>query len=387
MNRHQMTGRRDDGRPPGTLGKRASRPRLLLPSHLFLLVLLAGCLPSSGRRDDRSLVPADSASVALAATVPVDTLALGWEAAARPDDPMPLPTTIGWAGTGDAARIVVVETKEGSVRLFTPSGRQARHVSTGGGPESYPYLAGIRRGARTATGASVDTAVVLERGTNRLAFVPLDSSGAVRRIAVPAGASAALATDAALYVRTGGGAEGEPAFLLRLSERGREAARFPLRGRPWRASGFLREWDGRIAALSGYRPVVDVLRPGRATGARPDTLALRGFASPALTRSAQFIRGDAKQPPLLTSSAAAVGADLFVLNLRDNHVRIDVYGADGALRRVLVSPGPHAMLAYVPVDVAARRAGGVTEFAVLMQRPSGLIQQADSRIVLYRWSE
>ena len=332
-------------------------------------------------------MPADSASVALAATVPVDTLALGWEAAARPDDPMPLPTTIGWAGTGDDARIVVVETKEGSVRLFTPSGRQARHVSTGGGPESYPYLAGIRRGARTATGASVDTAVVLERGTNRLAFVPLDSSGAVRRIAVPPGASAALATDAALYVRTGGGADREPAFLVRVGERGRVAARVPFRGQPWRASGFLRAWNGGVAALSGYRPVVDVLRPGGAAGAQLDTLALRGFASPALVRSAQFMRGDAKQPPLLTSSAATLGPDLFALNVRDNHVRLDVYGADGALRRVLVSPGPWSMLAYVPVDIAARRVGAVTEFAVLMQRPSGLVQRADSRIVLYRWRE
>ncbi len=358
-----------DGRPDGVVW------RALQLSAVAALLVLAGCLPSSQRRDDRSVAAADSASIALAESVPTDTLALGWEAAARPDDPMPLPTTIGWAGEGADARIVVIETKEASIRLFTASGRQGRRIDTGGGAESYPYLAGVRG----------DTAVVLERGTQRLAFVPLDSSGAVRRIPVPAGAHAALATDTGLFVRTGGGPDGEPAVLLRLDERGRVAARFPFRGQPWRASGFLRAWNGGVAALSGYRPVVDVLTPNAASGARLDTLALRGFSSPALTRSAQFMRGDAEQPPLLTSSAATDGDRLYVINLRDNHVRIDVYGPDGGLARVLVSPAPWQMLAYVPVDLAARRVGDAVEFAVLMQRASGVIQRADSRIVLYRW--
>lgn len=359
-----------------TTERRTRRPTAWIAG----LLVLAGCLPSSGRQEDYSVSQADSASTALAETVPVDTLALAWEASARPDDPMPLPTTIGWARpeAGVEARIVVVETKEGSIRLFTPSGRQARHVSTGGGPESYPYLAGIRAGVRG------DTAVVIERGLNRLAFVPLDSSGAIRRIPVPDGASAALATDSSLYVRTGGGADGEPAVLVRLDERGRPVARFPLRGQPWRASGFLRLWSGDVAALSGYRPVVDRLRAGSAPGARLDTVALSGFSSPALSRSSQFMRGDADEPPLLTSSAAAAGGRLFVLNLRDNHVRIDQYSAAGRLERVLVSPGPWAMLAYVPVDLAVRRAGAGVEIAVLLQRPSGLVQRADSRIVLYR---
>ena len=341
------------------------------------LLLLAGCLPSSGRQDDRSVSQADSASTALAETVSVDTLALAWEASARPDDPMPLPTTIGWANpdAGTEARIVVVETKDGSIRLFTPSGRQARHVSTGGGPESYPYLAGVRG----------DTAVVIERGTNQLAFVPLDSSGAVRRIPVPAGSSAALATPAGLFVRTGGGSEEAAPVLARLDERGRVAARYPLRGQAWRAAGFLKPWGDRVLALSGYRPVVDVLAVGAASNTRPDTLALAGFASPGLSRSAQFMRGDADEPPLLSSSAAALGERLFMLNMRDNHVRIDVYSAVGRLERVLVSPGPWGMLAYIPVDLAVRQAGAGVEIAVLLQRPSGLVQRADSRIVLYRW--
>ena len=343
----------------------------------FLLstLLLAGCLPSSGRQNDRSMLAADSAAIAFAETVPVDTLTLGWEAAARPDDPMPLPTSVAWTGEGDAARIVVVETQLGSVRLFTPSGRQARHVATGGGPASYPYLAG----------ATADTAVVLERGLSRLAFVPLDSSGTVRHVALPdSTASAALVTAAGVFVRTGGGQDSPRADLARFDLSGRLLSRHALAGPTWRATGFLRPWGARVVALSGYRPVVDVWRPG--AGPRLDTLALRGFSSPELMRSAQFMRGDVNQPPLLTSSAAALGARLFVLNMRDDHVRIDVYDAAGRLERILLSAKPWTTLPYVPIDVAVRRTDAGVEFAVLMQRPSGLLQSADSRLVLYRWA-
>ncbi len=338
-------------------------------------LLFAGCLPSSGRQNDRSMSAADSASVRVAETVPVDSLDLGWEASARPDDPMPLPTTLAWIGEGEAAQLIVVETQEASIRLFTGSGRVARRINIGGGAESYPYLAGVRG----------DSAVVLERGTHRLAFVPLDSSGVVRRIPVPDSAAAALVTDSSIYVRTGGGSEGHPAFLMRLDARGRVAEAHPFRGQPWRAAGFLRAWNGRVLALSGYRPVLDVLRPGMAPAAPLDTLALSGFSSPELMRSAQFMRGDVEQPPLLTSTAAALGDRLFVVNMRDDHVRIDVYGASGRLQRVLVQRKPWLTLAYIPVDIAVRQVGETVEFGVLMQRPSGLIQQADSRVLLYRW--
>lgn len=357
-------------------GARRVGVRLLSTAQPVLLstLLLAGCLPSSGRQNDRSMVPSDSASIALAETVPVDTLQLGWEAAARPDDPMPLPTSIAWAGEGDRARIVVVETKEASIRLFTPSGRQARHIATGGGAESYPYLAG----------ATADTAVVLERGLNRLAFVPLDSSGAVRHVPVPDSASTALVTEAGAFVRTGGGPEGRPGVLTRLDLGGRVLGRHTMRGQPWRASGFVKPWGDRVLALSGYRPVIDVWVPG--AGPRLDTLALQGFSSPELGRSAQFMRGDAEQPPLLTSSAAALGERLFVVNMRGDHVRIDVYSAAGRLERVLLSPQPWAPLPYIPIDVAVRQTDVGVEFAVLLQRPSGFLQSADSRLVLYRWS-
>ncbi len=346
-------------------------------SILLPFLLLLGCLPSSGRKNDRSMSAADSASVRFAATVPVDSLELGWEAAARPDDPMPLPTTLGWVGEGDTAKIAVVETQGASIRLFTASGRVSRHIATGGGAESYPYLAGVRG----------DSAVVLERGTHRLAFVPLDSSGVARRIPVPDSAAAALVTDSSIYVRTGGGAEGHPAFLMRLGARGQVVETHAFRGQPWRAAGFLRDWNGRVLALSGYRPVIDVLAPGAGPRAPLDTLALGGFSSPELMRSAQFMRGDVEQPPLLTSTAAALGDRLFVVNMRDDHVRIDVYDASGRLQRVLVQRKPWTSLQYFPVDMDVRQVGGTVEFAVLMQRPSGLVQQADSRVLLYRWQE
>ena len=363
----------------GGEGKRPLSAAVAFPLHPFhllaLLTLISGCLPTSGRHKDRSMSPADSASVRIAETVPVDSLELGWEAAARPDDPMPLPTSLAWVGEGADARIVVVETKDASIRLFTASGRVARRIDTGGGGASYPYLAGVRG----------DSAIVLERGTHRLAFVPLDSSGVVRRIPVPDSAAAALVTDSAAFVRTGGAAEGHPAFLLRLDARGRVTETHPLRGQPWRAAGFLRAWNGRVLALSGYRPVVDVLEPGASASAPLDTLALRGFSSPELMRSAQFMRGDVEQPPLLTSSAAALGDRLFVMNMRDDHIRIDVYDASGRLRRVLQQRRPWTTLAYIPVDMDVRQVGETVEFVILLQRPSGLIQQADNRVVLYRW--
>ncbi len=343
------------------------------PFLLSTLVVLAGCLPSSGRQNDRTILAADSASIAFAETVPVDTLTLGWEAAARPDDPMPLPTSVGWAGEGDAARIVVVETQVGSIRLFTPSGRQARHIATGGGEASYPYFAG----------ATADTAVVFERGLDRLAFVPLDSSGTIRHIPVPDSASAALVTGAGVFVRTGGGQDGSRPMLARLDLSGHRLGRHALPGSTWRSAGFLKPWGERVLALSGYRPVVDVWTPG--AGPRLDTLALAGFSSPELMRSAQFMRGDVNQPPLLTSSAAALGDRLFVVNMRDEHVRLDVFGPTGRLERVLVSPKPWATLPYIPIDIAVRQTDAGVEFAVLMQRPAGLLQSADSRLVLYRW--
>lgn len=338
---------------------------------LAAVVGLTGCLPGSGRRNDRALSPADSASIALAATVPVDTLELAWTARAPVDDPMPLPTSLGWMDDGHLA---VVETQVGSIRLFRADSTYQGRIDL---PEdSYPYFAG----------AAGDAVAVLARGTGEVLWaVPGD--GVVQEISVGEKAlnAWALSPSGPMSVRFGGGTSDDPAEIRQLDADGTVIQTTPLPN-AWRASGFLRAWGDTTVALSGYRPVVDLARNGQA-----DTLALQGFDSPQLPRSAQFMRGDANEPPLLTSSADVLGNDLYVLNLRGDHVRVDVYGRDGVLQRVLVSPSPWQVLQHVALDLSVRvspdpgQPEGALELAVLMQRSRGVIQQADAFLALYRW--
>jgi hypothetical protein len=99
------------------------------------------------------------------------------------------------------------------------------------------------------------------------------------------------------------------------------------------------------------------------------------------------MRGAVAEPPLLTASAAALGDHLYVLNQRTDHIRIDRYGRDGVLDRVLVSPMPWALLDVVAVDLAVRDGGGgAVEMAVLLQRQSGVFQTAGSRVMRFRWT-
>ena len=354
------------------LGAGRSRAALTVGGAALAVLLaasLAGCLPSSQRELDRSVSAADSASAALAEAVPVDTLGVVWDA--TPAAPLDLPTSLGWYRGG----VAVVETGGGAARLFGPDGADAGRVDLG---SRYPYLAGVLG----------DTLVVLDRGADALRWT-VPGQGVVRTVPAPPGASAALVTDAVVAVRTGGGAGEAPGRVEVLDGRGGVERVHPVAGPPWRAVGFLRSWGGRIAALSGYRPVVDVLDPSAPPGVPLDTLALRGFASPQLARSAQFTRGDVDAPPLLTSSAAPLGRRLFVLNLRADHVRVDVYDWAGRLERVLVSPGRSEEV--YPLDLAVRerggpQAGGAVEVAVLLARPPGVLRAPASRVVVYAWA-
>ena len=333
-----------------------------------LVASLAGCLPSSQRELDRDVSAADSASTAFAATVPTDTLAVVWTAGVPDDAPMRLPTTLAW--TGDT--LAVVETGDGSVRRFSDAGRYLD--ATALPAEGFPYLAGVRG----------DTVIVLARGPAEIWWA-VPGRGVVRRAPAPAGASAAVAGPGRLAVRVGGGPGGERPAVVEVDDRGRALSRTPLPGAPWRSVGFLRLWGDSLLALSGYRPVLDVVRGGQA-----DTLALVGFDSPQFVRSAQFARGDVDEPPLLASSAAALGDRLFVLNQRGDHVRVDVYGRDGRLRRALVSPGPLDPVQPVALDLAVRpsagdRQRGGVEIAVLRSHPPGVLRASSSEVVLYRW--
>lgn len=335
-------------------------------------LLLLGCLPSSQRETSHALLPADSASVARAATVPVDSLASVWQIEPRLD----LPTGLAWLhpDAGADARLALVETQAGGVHVFAPDGRADGAWSLDE-RDAFPHLAGT----------AGDTVVVLRRGARRLDW--LTATGPARRLDVPPDAASALVAGPLVLVRTGGGVTEQPPALLRLDPRtGAVVERHAIAGAPWRAVGALRPFGDRVLALSGYRPVADVWTPG--AGATLDTLALDGFASPLLARSAAFGRGDARQPPLLTASAAALGDRLYVLNLRDDHTRVDVYDASGRLVRVLVArrepPG------WVPADLAVREAPdaptGTVEIAVVSARPIGLGRSAGTRLALYRWA-
>jgi hypothetical protein len=352
-----------------------ARPPLL--SFLSLLALLAqpACLPSSQRANTRAVTPADSLSMRIAAAAPVDTLRLVWTAEAPAASPFELPTSLAWlldsAASAPGGRLVVADTRRGSLHVLTADGGYVEEWRPEG--LQYPYLAGLRG----------DTAVVLARGARRLDF--LVEGRVARRLDLPADYAAVLATGAALWAKRA--AEGDT-YLARLDERGREAARYRLPGPHWRHTGFLRPWGDDLLSLSGYRPVVDVLPAGAPEGAALDSLALHGFDSPQLVRSYQFLIGEVDEPPLLTSSAAAVGDRLYVLNLRVDQVRVDVYGRapDGLrLQRVLVYPDAALVAGAFPADLAVREGPGGVRFALVLQNPGGGLGRPGGRVAMLAW--
>ena len=332
------------------------------PLFLALFLLLAGCLPSSNQRKlARDLFPSDSLSRRIAEAAPVDTLALVRRVEAPPEAILEYPTSLALMADG---RIVVAETRRGALVTFDAAGtyRSAlQHEAF-----RYPFLAGVLG----------DTVAVLNRGAHRVDLVVGDD--VVRSVAVPeARNGAALLTDAGLFYKTATEADG--AALYRLGHAGDERARYALPGPFWRHLGFLRTWGDSLLALSGYRPVVDVLAPGKAA---LDTLALVGFDSPQLERSRLWAIGEVDEPPLLSPAAAALGAHLFVLNARPGWVRIDVFArGEGGLRlqRTLLQPDPEMNSQMLPVDLVARRVGEAVEFVVLTTKPR-------PGLTFYRWT-
>ncbi len=326
-----------------------------LPFPLVLVLLLAGCLPSSNQRKlDRALFPADSLSRAIAAEVPVDTLALVRRVEAPPEAMLEFPTSFALGPDGG---IVVAETRRGALVYFDAEGSYQRAFQWNA--FSYPFLAGVRG----------DTIAVLNRGAHRVDLVV--GEDVVRSLAVPeARNGSALLTGRGLAYRTADPEAG--ATLIRFALDGTEQARYDLAGPYWRHLGFLRAWDDSLLALSGYRPVVDVLTAETPSGAVLDTLALAGFDSPQLERSRLWASGEIDEPPLLSPAAAALGDRLFVLNARPGWVRIDVFRHDGdrlLLEHALVQPDPTLDKTFLPMDLIARRVPGGVEFVVLTTDP------------------
>lgn len=364
-----------EARPFAPPARRASAHALLLVSAL----VLAGCLPGSQRDNTRALTPADSLAAAIAEAVPAEDLREVWTTPLG--EITPHPTGIAWLRPDSAeARLAVVETQVGGIHLLGADG-EVEGMWGVGGETTYPYLAGVLG----------DTVAVFSRGAERLDWVT--AGGVARSLPVPEGATGALVDRRGdrqrVVARVGGGISELPAALVALDASGGEVSRHTIRT-GWRASGFVRAWGDSVLALSGYRPVADVLTPGSRAGEALDTLAFAGFDSPLLVRSYQFMAGEVKEPPLLSSASRALGNDLYVLNLRAERVRVDVYGRDGRLRRVLQGPvptledGQPTTLDVYPTDLDVRQTANGLEIAVLLMRARGVLQRADSRVILFR---
>lgn len=334
---------------------------------LLLCLILSGCLPSSCQREeDRSLFAADSASIALAETIAVDTLEVVWQS-----DDFDFPRTLEWGPDGS---LWVVDAERKQALAFDGAGTIVQRIRA---EVEAPYLAGFRG----------DSLALFQ--PSPAAFVVYGSEGdAPRRIDVPG-----LPEEPAL-LRYGsvwgdgfvfkGLSETTPPFLLTLDANGNATGRYTLPGPFWRYAGLMKPAaNGDLLSLAGFRPVVD--RVARAaltdTTARPDTLRLDGFSAPIpiLARARRFAQGEDTTPPLLTASADESGEWLFVLNLRPGWLRIDAYDADGVLRYAFNEPGAQAGKNFYPRDIAVRQTGGEYHIAVAFTDP-------EPRVTVYRWA-
>ena len=99
-----------------------------------------------------------------------------------------------------------------------------------------------------------------------------------------------------------------------------------------------------------------------------------------LRRTFAFRQGEARQAPLLSSSAAPADDRLFVLNLRPGWLRIDVYDRAGRLQHILVEGEPVYDKQFYPIDLAARQSEtGGYELAVALLEPVPEVR-------VYRWT-
>lgn len=330
---------------------------------ISLLLVLSGCLPYSCRRTESTrLFPADSLSRQTAETVPADTLRAEWTVTGTGDEHFGFPRTVRFA-EGDT--IYVGDAERNSV-FIVDDGEIAREIVLEG--VEAPYLAGLRH----------DTVSIFSPAS--LSFYHLHDG----RI-----------TDSTSIQDTGRketslvyGAAGERLYYKRLdSEDDGFIASFTRDGAPidttwlpgphWRRSGLMKLWGDTLVSLSGFRPVVDFI-PTDDIERSVDTLALVGFDSPMLARSRSFMLGETHEAPLLSSSAAAVGDRLFVLNMRAGWLQVDVFGRDGMLQRRLVQEDTDYRSAFFPQDIDVRRTDSGYDIAVVFSQPEAALK-------LFRW--
>ncbi len=344
-------------------------PTLFLSFFLPFSLFQTACLPSSQRQNTHELTPGDSLSREIAAAAPVDSLQLVSVIYGTEESPMELLTSLVWLPDSLGGKMYVVDTRRGSLHVI---GRDASYEEEWQ-PEGleYPYVAGVRG----------DTLVLLNRGHNRLDFIweaEIIRSVLLREEEI----SSALVTDSAIFVKR---SDENAIRLLRVSESGETQASYELPGPYWRHIGFLRAWGDSLLSLSGFRPVVDVLPMDAPDGTISNSMALVGFDSPQLVRSNQYMLGEVDQPPLLVSSVAPFGDNLYVLNLRADGIRIDVYGREGRIERALAYLDVEALPNAFPVDIAVRQDGAGLLFALVMQNPGGLLNDPSGYILMLRW--
>ncbi len=323
------------------------------PAVLVLLLVFSGCFPSScSRTDTRALLPSDSLSRAIASEMPETSLEFVGSTDLEPV--LEHPRTILFDEV--SGRIYVADTRENRIAVLEPNGDL--HTAFPDAEIEHPYLAGFRHG-RIA---------VFEPTGRRIHFLGDDS--VVRDLAVDVDLDAttltyAVVNDEAIYLKIV--EEDGPSRILKLDDAGGVERSFDLPGPHWRNAGMVRFWNDTLVSLSGYRPIIDrVSRDGVV-----DSLALRGFDSPMLSRTRRFMLGDAADPPLLTSSADVAGDRLFVLNLRAGWVQVDVYDDEGTLQRILVEPDPQPGRRFYPMDMAVARADdGSFDVYVLLVQPA-----------------
>jgi hypothetical protein len=310
-------------------------------------------------------MPSDSLSRQVAQQTPLDTLELMWSATGDSSRRLRFPRTVAF---GPEQQLVVSDAERNSLFTFTPSGQFVRETTID--LFEIPYLVGVRG----------DTLVVLNAGTDQMMLVHDDRLVRSLPVAVGrAGKSSLLygaASDTALYAKVVG--EEVDNFVARLNRSGEVVTRIPLAGPPWRHAGMLRIWGDSLLSLSGFRPVVDVLRLPLTDTTQVDSMALRGFDSPMLPRSRAFMTGEVSQAPLLTAAAAPAGDRLFVLNLRPGWLQVDTYDRTGQIRHRLTQGESAYEENFYPRDIAVQPREGGYDIAVAFTAP-------EPRLDLYRW--
>jgi hypothetical protein len=328
------------------------------------VLILSGCLPSSCRRiESRAISSADSLSRAVAAEFVPDTLVLRAKSTGTDDAPLEYVRSLVYGSDG---LLYAADAAADALYIIDETGSVTRTVESE--LFSYPYVAG----------AESDSVIIFSPGRGRMQLLFGDEVKDVASLPADLPDRSLLQyahrMDGVSYVKLlGDGFEG---YVGAVQADGSIRRIADLSGPAWRRAGFLRSWGEMLISLNGYRPVIDIVRPDGAL----DSLRLRGFDSPMLSRLRLFELGEIDAPPLLSAAASALGDSLFVLNMRPGWLQVDVYDRSGELRAILTQPEPGFNRDYYPTDIAVTRspAAESIRIAVSVVRP-------DSRVDLYDW--